>query len=104
MSERGSTNALREFLRLSRQDQSAIAKRLSPEQRQRLLALKEKGRPLAAQQPQEDVNSPDWSVYSPWLAMHLVRVVADAEAGRSRLTPAAQATLHKCLSRSRPAQ
>ena len=102
MSEGGPTGALREFLRLSTQDQSAIARRLSPEQRQRLRALKERRRPLLAQTPQDDVNLPDWSAYSPWLAKHLVRVIADAEAGGSRLTPAAQAALHDCLFQFQP--
>lgn len=88
---------LREFLHLSARDQSAIAKHLSHEERQRLLALKQ-GKRSPASKDLKEPDAPDWSAYSPWLARHLVRIVAEAEAGRSKLTGAGQAALHACLS------
>jgi hypothetical protein len=100
MSDR--TDALREFLRLGARDQSAVAKHLSPEEREHLLVLKRERRKSARHAPSAKVASPDRSVFSPWLAKHLARVVTDAEAGHSKLTPAAQAALHNCLLRSRP--
>lgn len=99
MSNSDRTEALREFFRLSARDQSAIAKHLSEEDRKRLLALKQRDSTHGSH-GSRDPNGPDWSLHSSWLAKHLTRLVADAEARKSRLTPATQAALHACLSQS----
>jgi hypothetical protein len=86
-------DALQAFAKLNRADQSAIARRLGPQERRLLLAF-EREQTLAKREP----PLPDWSAYSPQLARHMLRLVSDAAAGASKLAPRAQAALHECLS------
>lgn len=93
---------LRDFFALPSGDRAAIVKQLGHNERQLLEKLQRAKQQAPATAPQDPCS--DFSAHTPAFAKLLLRLIAEAEAGKSQLTPAAQNALHACLSRSAAAE
>jgi hypothetical protein len=86
-------HAVRDFLALNARDRSAVLARLSPSER-RVLEGSQKPHKRSAPPPEKKAPGPDFSAYSPVVAKHLLRLIADQDFRTSKLTALAQEALH----------
>ena len=88
--------AVRDFLALNARDRSAVLAQLSPSERRVLEAL-QKPHKRSAPPAEKKAPGPDFSAYSPAVAKHLLRLIADQDFRMSKLTPLAQEALHESI-------